>query len=75
MRLDRLVELLFHKLCHLAVILLARALQQRMISGVLNERVLEYVARTVAPATLVEQLVLDELTEFVLQDSLLARCE
>jgi hypothetical protein len=49
------------------VILLAGALQQRLVSRILNQRMLEQIARARRSAALVEQLVNHELTETALQ--------
>jgi hypothetical protein len=49
------------------VILLAGALQQRLISRILNQRMLEEVTRPRRATALVEQLVDHQLTETALQ--------
>ena len=63
----------FEKLRDLAVIVLARASQQRLVRSVLHQRVLEDVARTRPAPALVEQLGVDEAVEAVLQLALLQR--
>jgi hypothetical protein len=68
-------QLFFQQLCDMLVILLARSLQQGVVRGILDQRMLEYVARAAASATLIEQLVLDELTETILQKGLFVGCE
>jgi hypothetical protein len=63
----------FEQLRDLAVIVLARASQQRLVRGVLHQRMLEDVAGTRPPPALVEKLGVDEAIEAVLQLALLQR--
>jgi hypothetical protein len=58
---------ILQQLCRPLVILLAGALQQRLVSGILYQRMLEQVARPRRAAALVEQLVDHQLTETALQ--------
>ena len=67
LRLDDLRELALQQLGDLPVILLAGAPQQRLVGGVLDQRVLEDVAGPRRPAALIEQLGLDQLAQPVLQ--------
>ncbi len=57
----------------LAVVVLPRPPQQRLVRGVLDQRVLEDVLRARAPPALVEQLRVDELVQAALQGPLLER--
>ncbi len=72
LRLDCLRQLVLNIFRHPAVIVLAGALEQRAVGRVLDQRVLEDVARALAAPALVEQLVVHQLTESVLQHRLLA---
>jgi len=65
--LDRVGEAAFEQFGDLAVILLAGAPQQRLVGRVLDQRMLEHVARTRRPPALVEQLGLDQAAEHVAQ--------
>jgi hypothetical protein len=67
LRAHHLGKAVFQQLCCLLVILLAGALQQRLVSRILNQRMLEQVARARRAAALVEQLADHELTETALQ--------
>ena len=57
LRARQLGKAILQQPCHLLVVLLAGALQQRLISRVLDQRMLEQVARARRAAALVEQLV------------------
>ena len=56
LRLDDIRELALQQLGHLLMVLLAVAPQERLVGRVLDQRVLERVARPRRPAALVEQL-------------------
>src|ERR1700730_14126503 len=58
---------ILEQLCHLLVILLPGALQQRLVSRILDQRMLEQIARARRATALVEQLVDHQLTETALQ--------
>ena len=61
--LDRIGEVALEQFGDLAVILQARAPEQRLVGGVLDQRMLEDVARTRRPAALIEQFGLDQAAE------------
>ena len=67
LRARHLGKAILQQLCRLLVILLAGALQQRLVSRILDQRMLEQVARPRRAAALVEQLVDHQLTETALQ--------
>jgi hypothetical protein len=65
--LDGVNEALLQQFRDLAVIMLAGAPQQRLVGGILDQRVLEDVARARRPAALIQQLSLDEAAESIAQ--------
>ena len=67
LRARHLGKAVFQQLCRSLVILLTGALQQRLVSRILDQGMLEQVARPRRAAALVEQLVDHELTETALQ--------
>ena len=65
----------FQEFRRLLVVLLAGASYQRVISGILDQRVLEDVPRARRPAALVKQLGIDQLGQSLLQCCLLDRTD
>ena len=67
LRARHLGKAILQQLCHPLVILLAGAFQQRLVGRILDQRMLEQIARARRAAALVEQLVSHELAETALQ--------
>jgi hypothetical protein len=63
LRLDGLRKALFHRARDLFVVLLRRALEQRLVGCILNQRMLEDVASLRRFPALIEQLGVNQLGE------------